>query len=80
MCPSSLWKTNSYLISGQASMQNTGIKIKVLLCTLSGRSPGTADSEGGERERPGRVLVYFVHFAYIGSGKFSFMENQVTTE
>ena len=30
MCPSSLCKTNSYLICGQASMLNLGIKIKVL--------------------------------------------------
>ena len=32
-----------------------------LLCTLPGRRPGTA--EGGERARPGRVLVFFVHFS-----------------
>ena len=31
-----------------------------LLCTLPGRRPGTA--EGGERARPGRVLVFYVHF------------------
>ena len=39
-----------------------------LLCTLPGRRPGTA--EGGERARPGRVLVFFVHFshAHIRSG------------
>ena len=40
-----------------------------LLCTLPGRRPGTA--EGGKRPRPGRVLVFFVHFfpAHIRSGK-----------
>ena len=32
-----------------------------LLCTLPGRRPGTA--KGGERARPGRVLVFFVHFS-----------------
>ena len=36
-------------------------------------------AEGGERVGPGRVLIRYVHFAHIRSGKFSFMKNQVTT-
>ena len=41
-----------------------------LLCTKPGRRPGTA--KGGERARPGWVLVFFVHFwyAHISSGKW----------
>ena len=31
-----------------------------LLCTLPRQRPGTA--EGGDRARPGRVLVRYVHF------------------
>ena len=34
---------------------------RYLLCTLPGRRPRTAKS--GERARPGRVLVIFVHFS-----------------
>jgi len=35
-------------------------ELLVLLCTLPGQRPGTA--KGGERARPGRVLVRYVHF------------------
>ena len=37
------------------------ILTELLLCTLPGRRPGTA--EGSERARPGRVLVFFLHFS-----------------
>ena len=36
------------------------VHFKSLLCTLPGQRPDTA--EGGERARPGRVLVFFGHF------------------
>ena len=50
-----------------------------LSCTLSEQRPGTA--KGGERVRPGRVLVIFtLLYAHIRSGKYNVLLLATTTD